>query len=130
MGTHEIGGRHDYRRRRIHCRRIHERVLHELVLGLKLNHPVGYSVVAVDVVLDCSAFIYFFDSLNKSIFISIGIIVDGSLSSIDIGYFLPAVGLPWRVVVNCSKLERVADTQIQLILAIFVVVLNFLNDVP
>ncbi len=77
----------------------------------------------------CSAFIYLLDSLYKSILVSVGIKIDNSLSSVNIGYLLPAVGLPWGVVVHCGELEGVSDSEVELILSVLEMVLNLFNDV-
>ena len=80
--------------------------------------------------LNCSTFIYLFYSLNKSIFVSVGIVVDGSFSPVDVGDFLPAVGFSWGVVVHSGELEGIADSEVELVLAVFVVVLDFFDDIP
>jgi hypothetical protein len=77
----------------------------------------------------CSTFIYLFNSLYKSIFVPIGIVVNNSFSSINIGYFLPAVGFSWGVVVHSGELEGVADSEVELVLAILKMILDLFNDI-
>ena len=101
-----------------------------MVLRLELNHPIRHPIISVYIVLKCSAFIYLLDPLYQPILVPVGVVVNNPFSPVDVGDLLPAVGLPWGVVVHCGELEGVSDSEVELILAVLVVVLDLLDDVP
>ena len=105
-------------------------ILYKLLLWFKFNHSIGNSVIPIYISLNCSTFINLLYSEYEAIFISIGVVLNGALSSVNVGDLFPAIGFAWWVVVDCGELEGVSDSKVEFILAVFVVVLSFFDDVP
>lgn len=83
-----------------------------LVLGLELYHSVSHLIITIYVMLDRPAIVNFLNTLDQAVLVTVGIIIDHTLPSIDVSDLFPTIWLARVVVVNGGEEERSTNSQI------------------